>query len=401
MRIDWRQVRKDLLRRWAPTSVVLLVAILAGLSAGTSWLVAHHMKSDARAISQLYSGVFAGLNDPRPSAETDALLSLGKMVSEQGLILIVTDGTGRVTAAANLPFKAAGLDDPRIKALAARLDQDNPPVTTELIGAVHFGPIPAEHQLVRLAALQGLIILVMVLVAWFAYRNAMAANRDRLWVAMAREAAHQMGTPLTSLQGWVEQARSGTLAPAEFADHLEADAERLDRVARRFERIGRPAARSPVGLGALASRVAEYFRPRLPRRANPIEIGVVAAGPGPHVLGDPILLEWVLESLVKNAIDALHGRAGTITLEAGLSDGRATLRVKDDGPGVPRELRRTIFEPGVTSKEGGWGIGLALARRVVEDSHGGTIDLEPTETGASFVIKVPHHDTGTGEWPTH
>ena len=191
------------------------------------------------------------------------------------------------------------------------------------------------------------------------------------------------------------------MAPAEFADHLEADAERLDRVARRFERIGRPAARSPVGLGALASRVAEYFRPRLPRRANPIEIGVVAAGPGPHVLGDPILLEWVLESLVKNAIDALHGRAGTITLEAGLSDGRATLRVKDDGPGVPRELRRTIFEPGVTSKEGGWGIGLALARRVVEDSHGGTIDLEPAETGASFVIKVPHHDTGTGEWPTH
>jgi signal transduction histidine kinase len=119
------------------------------------------------------------------------------------------------------------------------------------------------------------------------------------------------------------------------------------------------------------------------------------------VLGDPILLEWVLESLVKNAIDALHGRAGTITLEAGMSDGLATLRVTDDGPGVPRELRRTIFEPGVTSKEGGWGIGLALARRVVEDSHGGTIDLEPTDTGASFVIKVPHHDAPSGEWPTH
>ncbi|MGB7213222.1 MAG: HAMP domain-containing sensor histidine kinase [Gemmatimonadales bacterium] len=393
-------MRRDLLRRWAPTSVVLLVAILAGLSAGTSWLVAHHMKSDARAISQLYSGVFAGLNDPRPSAETDALLSLGRMVSQQGLILIVTDGTGRVTAAANLPFKPDGLSDPRIRALATRLDQDNPPVTTELIGSVHFGPIPAEHQLVRLAALQGLIILVMVLVAWFAYRNAMAANRDRLWVAMAREAAHQMGTPLTSLQGWVEQARGGTLAPAAFADHLEADAERLDRVARRFERIGRPATRSPLGLGALASRVAEYFRPRLPHRANPIQIQVVAAGPGPHVLGDPILLEWVLESLVKNAIDALQGRAGTITLEAGMSGDQATLRVKDDGPGVSRELRRSLFEPGVTSKEGGWGIGLALARRVVEDSHGGTIDLEATEQGASFVLRMPHHAAESGEWAT-
>lgn len=391
-------MRRIRLGRWAPVSVVLLVAILGGLSAGTSWLVARHMQSDARAISQLYSGVFAGLNDPRPSAETDALLSLGRMVSDQGLILIVTDGTGRVTAAANLPFKSTSLDDPRIRALATHLDRTNPPVTTSLLGAVHYGPVPAEHQLLALAVLQGLILLVMVLVAWFAYRNAMAANRDRLWVAMAREAAHQMGTPLTSLQGWVEQARGRTIPPAEFADHLEADAERLDRVARRFERIGRPAARTPVGLGALAGRVADYFRPRLPRRANPITINVEAAGPGPHVLGDPILLKWVLKSMVKNAIDALHGRTGTITLEAGMSGGQATLRIRDDGPGVARELRRTLFEPGVSSKPGGWGIGLALARRVVEDSHGGTLVLEPTEPGASFVIRLPHHPTGTGEW---
>lgn len=391
-------MRKELLRRWAPTSVVLLVILLAGLSAGTSWLVARHMQSDARAISQLYSGVFAGLNDPRPGAETDALLRLGDMVRNQGLALVVTDGTGRVTAAANLPFTAKSpSDDRRVYEFALSLDKINPPVTTS-IGTVHYGPIPAERSLVRLAVLQGLIIVVMVLVAWFAYRSAMLAQRDRLWVAMAREAAHQMGTPLTSLQGWVEQLRGNAVTPAELAQHVEADAERLERVARRFERIGRPASRTPFGLGALASRVAEYFRPRLPRHANPITIKVEATGAGPHVLGDPILLEWVLEALVKNAIDALHGRAGTITLEAGISEGSATIRVRDDGPGVPRELRRRVFEPGVTTKQGGWGIGLALSRRVVEDSHGGTIDLEPTEAGASFIVRLPHHPMGTGEW---
>ncbi|MFI5236043.1 MAG: sensor histidine kinase, partial [Gemmatimonadales bacterium] len=357
-------MRKELLRRWAPTSAVLLVALLAGLSAGTSWLVARHMQSDAKAISQLYSGVFAGLNDSSAGAETNALVGLGEMVRRQGLALIVTDGVGNVVATDNLPGRLPLLqfNDPQVRAFAAHLDRDNPPVTTS-IGTIHYGPLPAERQLVLLALLQGCTILVMVWVAWFAYRNAMSAQRDRLWVAMAREAAHQLGTPLMSLQGWIEQVRSNPVPPPGFADHLEADAERLERVAQRFERIGRPASRNPVGLGALASRVAEYFQPRLPHRANPIELKVVAAGTGPHVLGDPILLEWVLEALVKNAIDALHGRPGTITLEAGLADGKATLRVRDDGPGVARELRRTLFEPGTTSKQGGWGIGLALARR--------------------------------------
>jgi signal transduction histidine kinase len=300
----------------------------------------------------------------------------------------VTDRSGRVTAAANLPFEAP-IDDPRVKAYAARLDRWNPPIVDEAIGTVHYGPLPAQRNLAALAILQGLTIAVMVAVAVFAYRSAIAAQRDRLWVAMAREAAHQMGTPLTSLQGWIERVRSRPTPPPGLADHLAADAERLDRVAQRFERIGNPAKREPVGLGALADRVAGYFRPRLPKRANPIELRLEARGAGPMVVGDAVLLEWTLESLVKNAIDALQGRAGTIILRVGAEQGRGQIRVIDDGPGVPREIRRTLFEPGITTKRGGWGIGLALSRRVIEDAHHGQLVLEPTEKGTSFVIRLP------------
>jgi len=116
---------------------------------------------------------------------------------------------------------------------------------------------------------------------------------------------------------------------------------------------------------------------------------VVAAGPGPDVLGDPILLEWALESMVKNAIDALRGRSGKIVLRVASEDDRAVIRVMDDGPGVPKELRRDIFEPGTSTKEGGWGIGLALARRVVEENHQGSLTLEATEHGACFAISLP------------
>ncbi len=376
------------LQRLAPTLAVVLVALLAGLSLGTGLLIIQHFKADATATSRLYSGVFGGLNDPRPGGEAEALLRLGEQVRSLGLPLIVTDRSGKVTAAANLPFEAP-LDDPRLLAYAARLDRMNPPIVDQAIGTVHYGPLPAQRNLTALAVLQALTIAVMVAVAVFAYRSAMAAQRDSLWVAMAREAAHQMGTPLTSLQGWIERVRTRPTPPPDLADHLAADAERLERVARRFERIGNPAKREPIGLGALADRVAGYYRPRLPRRANPIELRLEAPGMGPMIEGDPVLLEWALEALVKNAIDALQGRSGTIILRVGAEQGTAEVRVIDDGPGVPKDIRRTLFEPGFTTKRGGWGIGLALSRRVVEDAHGGVLLLEPSERGACFLMRIP------------
>ena len=366
--------------------VVALVALLGGLSIGTGWMMARHLREDASAIGLLFSGVFAGLNDPRPGAAEDALLRLGELVREQGLPLVVTDGLGQVTAADNLPFQAE-LSDPRVLAFAQRLDRIRTPIRTS-VGTVHYGPLPTERQLVVLSILQGVTLLVMVGVGVIAFRTSVNARRDRVWVAMAREAAHQLGTPLTSLQGWIEQLRQGHTPPDALADFLSQDTERLARVARRFERIGTPAGRKPVGLGALAARVAEYFRPRLPRHANPITITVQAAGPGPIVLGDEVLLEWALESLVKNSIDALKGRSGTITLEAGISGDEAVLRVTDDGPGIPSDLGLDIFEPGISSKTSGWGIGLALVKRVVEENHEGRVIVAPVPTGASFEIRL-------------
>jgi signal transduction histidine kinase len=102
-----------------------------------------------------------------------------------------------------------------------------------------------------------------------------------------------------------------------------------------------------------------------------------------------VLLEWAMESLVKNAIDALQGRSGTIILRVGAAEGMGEIRVVDDGPGVAKEIRRTLFEPGITTKRGGWGIGLALARRVVEDAHRGVLALESTDRGASFLMRIP------------
>jgi signal transduction histidine kinase len=169
--------------------------------------------------------------------------------------------------------------------------------------------------------------------------------------------------------------------------HMRGDLERLDRVAHRFERIGRPPRREPVDACALAERVAQYFRARVPTLAHKVVV-VSACDSGPiEVHGDPVLLEWALESLCKNAVDALAGRGGTLHVSAGRTKtGEARLRVADDGPGVPRELRARIFEAGFSTKERGWGVGLALSKRIVEENHGGRLLLVPSERGATFDV---------------
>lgn len=379
--------RKERLRRLAPGAAVLLVALLAGLTTGSSLIIARHFRAEALSASRLYTVVTQGLTDPAPDGANTALLELGKEVRELGIPLVITDSSGRVTAAVNTPFDTTGAEA-RLRDFARGLDEVNPPIRLKQgLGMLHYGPLPNTQLLLTLGVLQGLTLVVMVAVGVTAYRNATTAQRDRLWVAMAREAAHQMGTPLTSLQGWIEQLRSAGMPPAKVAEFLDADADRLQRVAQRFERIGNPARRDPVGLGALAERVAGYYRPRAPKHTNTIAINVQAPSAGPVMLGDAVLLEWALEAMVKNAIDALQGRGGTITIAATAEGADAVLRVIDDGPGVPRELRRTIFEPGITTKRGGWGIGLALARRVIEDAHQGVLALEPTEQGTTFSMR--------------
>jgi signal transduction histidine kinase len=207
---------------------------------------------------------------------------------------------------------------------------------------------------------------------------------------MARESAHQLGTPLMSLTGWVARLHEHPETPGtEIVGPLQADVERLERVARRFERIGRPPRREPVGLGATAERVVAYFRPRLPTRANAVTLNLAAAGAGPTVQGDPVLIEWALEAIVKNAVDALSGRGGRIEVRVESAGATARVSVRDDGPGIPLGRRSRVFEPGESTKSGGWGLGLPLARRIVEQQHRGHLAYHPNSPGSTFVLEFP------------
>lgn len=375
-------------RRVPPEVVLALVVVLGGVSLWQAWDIAGQLRGQARETSRLFGRVVGGLSDAQPGADTETLLQLVREIREQDIPLITTDSAGRPTASANLPFTAE-LNDPRVAAYARELDRVNPPIAGPAMGQIHFGALPAARRINLLALLQLGLLVTAVAVGIWAYRTTVRQDRERLWVAMARESAHQLGTPLMSADAWVERLQAADPKTAPIAEHLRGDLERLHRVAQRFERIGRPARRDHVPLGVLAEKVAAYFAPRLPRHDNPVTIRVLAPTSGPVVAGDPVLLEWALEALVRNSVDALSGRGGTISVSVG-GDGRtAQLIVSDDGPGVLPEIRASLFQPGVTTKAGGWGIGLALAQRIIEDVHHGRLELEPGGPGARFRATLP------------
>jgi signal transduction histidine kinase len=377
------------MRRGAPVALVA-----AGLAVLLVWYIVYtqrvvrELRREASRHGQMYARVYAALGDPREDASTTALLDLSRHIRQTGVPVIVTDVDGRPAAAANLPFEAP-LDDPRTLAYVATLDAMNPPVVEQGVGMVHYGNTPLVRGLRIIPAVQAAMVALLFAVGAYGLRTRGRAEREKVWAGMARESAHQLGTPLSSLTGWLELLadRGGDPMTLSAVAHMQGDLDRLERVAQRFERIGRPPRRDPVDVDELAERVSGYFRARVPTLAQAVAIRSERHAAPLVVRGDAVLLEWALESLIKNAIDALAGRGGLVDVSvAPMAGGRVRLRVADDGPGIPRELRDKIFRAGFSTKDRGWGIGLALTRRIVEENHDGRLLLVPTESGATFDV---------------
>jgi signal transduction histidine kinase len=309
----------------------------------------------------MYARVFHAFADSSPGAMDAALVDLSKSIQAQGVPLVLTDPNGVVAGHANLPFdpkQTLADTDSRIKEYVAVLQGEHPPIADALIGKVYYGDPSVVRWLRIIPALQASMAAILLLAWVYIVRTRGDAARERLWAGMARESAHQLGTPLSSLAGWIElmEERAQDESSAAAALHMRADLDRLDRVAHRFERIGREAKFDDVDAGALVARVARYFQARVPTLANTIVVEHDEEPGLPRVKGDAVLLEWAIEGVV--------------------------IRVADDGPGVPRELRSRVFEPGFSTKQSGWGIGLSLARRIVEENHNGVLQLAPSEPGA-------------------
>ena len=376
-------------RRWP------VIVIMLGVLGLLSWYVVYtqhvvrQLRVAAAGQGQMYSRIFRALQDTSATQDpTVTLLELSQQIRESGLPLVLTDPDGRVSAVANLPFDEP-LDGERTKAFVHDLDRQNAPIVQPGVGGVHYGDSPIVRGLQVIPILQAIGISLLVAFGIYALIERGRADREKVWAGMAREAAHQLGTPLSAMAGWLELLRDlvTTAAATRAVDAMEQDLQRLERVSHRFERIGRPPRDEQVDCAALVDRLASYFAARAPTLARTVRIRSTHPEGPLMTRGDKVLLEWVMEVLIKNAIDALAGRDGEVIVSVvPRPEGGVRIRVQDDGPGIPRKLRKRIFDAGFTTKDRGWGIGLSLARRIVQENHEGKLVLADTDRGAAFDV---------------
>ncbi len=402
-------------RRFFPYAIaVAFAAVIVSFLVYTQQM-ANALRMDAAVFSRIYALTFqaTGAQDPEEQQRlTDRVLFevLGEM-NRLEIPVVVTDADGNPTSVANLPFDADRRDPEgaeRIRAYVVELDARMPPVTAHDL-RIHFGEPIFLSRLKWIPWLQAAILLMLVAAGAWAVLASVRGERERIWSAMARESAHQMGTPLSSLVGWLEQlevemepdaaagdGRSPTAAtvvptaPPELILEMKADTDRLLKVSRRFELIGQHPRLDEVNIADVASRLQRYFQARLPSLGSRVSLIVEVPPDAPRVIGNETLLEWAFENLIKNALDALAGREGQVAIEYdGEHSDRAAFRVFDTGPGVPAGHRKQIFDIGFSTKESGWGVGLSLTRRIIQEMHDGTIMLEHSDFGASFRVELP------------
>lgn len=258
---------------------------------------------------------------------------------------------------------------------------------------VHYGESDLIEELRMFPFVQLLFIGLFILVGYLGFSYVRRSEQRSLWVGMAKEAAHQLGTPISSLMGWVELLRLPELAPAqrsEALDEVEKDIDRLKRVTSRFSDIGSLPKLEVQPLGPVIDNTVDYIRRRVPQLGKHVTLDATAEA-GLQAPLNAELFEWVIENLLKNALDAIETDTGRIEVEARRAGDRIAIEVKDTGRGIDRRQWKNVFRPGYSTKKRGWGLGLSLAKRIVEDYHGGTLTLAQSRVGhgTTFRIELP------------
>lgn len=234
--------------------------------------------------------------------------------------------------------------------------------------------------------LQLVVMLAFIVVVYFAVSSTKKAEQNKVWVGLSKETAHQLGTPISSLMAWMELLRAEGIDP-DIVCEMDKDVVRLETIASRFSKIGSRPTLEPVDLRDVVASAVSYMSTRISSR---IRLSYLPDGrPLPVSISRP-LVEWVLENLIKNAVDAMEGD-GSITITSSADQRFACIDVADTGKGIPRKRQKTIFNPGYTTKKRGWGLGLTLAKRIIEQYHDGRIFVLTSDpgVGTTFRILIP------------
>ena len=375
----------------------ILVAV-AVLIVGASLWVSHRLITDLKAEEQTKMGVWAEAMRSLTSADetTDLNLVLRVINDNHTIPVIVTDEKGTVSTSRNLRLHYRSAEDSvkQVNEALQRLKTSGHTMRIVLsesgesgahAGALHiyYGESLLLQRLAWFPYVQLGVVTVFLFVALLALLSTKRAEQNKVWVGLTKETAHQLGTPISSLMAWMAVMREA-YPDDELIDEMEADVRRLEMVAERFSKIGSAPKLRLEAVGTIVERVAEYIGRRIPKS---VKLTVDLRDKEALIPISAPLVEWVVEVLCKNAADAMPG-VGQIGISGGKMADRYVIDVADTGKGIERKHHKTVFRPGFTTKQRGWGLGLSLAKRIIEEYHHGRIYVLRSAPGEGTVFRI-------------
>ena len=387
------------MRRYGTVAFLLIAVGLAVLFLCISDNIVKKLAEQERQRMEIWADATREIANPDTSSDNiDFLLSI--IQSNRNIPVLLTDDEGNILDQRNfdLPEPPDTLDPLYISPvnqafLNNRLNalrNTSKKIVIDIPGGESQYLYYEDSRLLRMLGyypyIQVVVMLVFVVLVYFAVISTKKSEQNKVWVGLTKETAHQLGTPISSLMAWMELLESLGV-DADMVKEMNKDVTRLSTIASRFGKVGSKPTLEPANLNTVVSDAASYMSTRISSR---IHLTVDCChGPIMVDLSDS-LFQWVMENLIKNAVDAMEAE-GSITVTTGRSDRNAWIEVADTGKGLPRNRFKTIFNPGYTTKKRGWGLGLALARRIIEQYHHGRIYVAASELGrgTTFRIELP------------
>ena len=377
------------LSRNTKTILILLGTVLVLFSLFTTNRMAKSLRDKEKHDVELWAAAMERINRDAMGDYMNDPLVASIVNNRNNIPFIITDETLRVVSYHLISERDVN-DPERLRRVLDRMASDNTPIvvrfwwTTEHNHIIFYGHSTMLMMLYIFPYIQLLIIVAFVVILFVALRTAKQDEQNRVWIGLAKETAHQLGTPTSSLMGWIEYLRSQEVDQM-AVDEMAKDLTHLRKIVDRFSKIGSDTPLEAANVNEVVGGSVMYFRKRIPRNVT-LDYNGLAIDPVQAML-NVALFEWVIENLMKNSLDALQGH-GSISVHIESDEKSVWIDVTDTGKGIPKSNWKRIFEPGFTTKTRGWGLGLSLSHRIIEEYHGGRIAVVDSVIGQGTTIRV-------------
>lgn len=369
--------------------LIVIAIIIAILSLFTSnYLITDLQKEETNKV-EVWAEAMRSLN--QADDQTDLSLVLKVINGNNTIPVVVLDQNGEVQTSRNLgkTFEEDEDSISIIKEMANKMKAGHQPIRIKLEQENEYIEICYDESLMlkRLTVypyIQLSVVIIFVLIALLALFSTMKAEQNKVWVGLSKETAHQLGTPISSLMAWLEILQEN-YPDDELLPEMKKDIKRLQLIAERFSKIGSIPEPRPINIAEIINRVVEYMDRRTSSKVTITTNFKQTENINVYMVES--LFEWVIENLCKNAVDAMNG-TGHIDISLEQNNKNIIIEVKDNGKGMPKANFKSVFKPGFTTKRRGWGLGLSLAKRIIEEYHKGKIFVKNSEIGKGTVFRI-------------